>query len=432
MTTFEVISQAFRALLRNRLRTALTLLGVAIGIAAVLAMVSISDGATQIIVADLETFQGGGNVFDMWRTPWVTRNGRWQRSTSPEHLTYQDLLAIERECPSVEIVRPRWTRWGGVRITAGSGMDASEVRAGYHGVTHEWLEGLNWRAERGRFIDATDDLDMSKVVAMGASVASDLFGDEDAVGQEISVAGERLRVVGVMQRRGRSILFGVSWDDAVYIPLRTTQQRLHGEKWVDVLSVHAVSPEKVPDAIAEVKSLMARRHGDPDMCRTWRPGARNVEFVTGVSSLLRAVLGSIAAVSLFVGGVGAMNMMLISVTERTKEIGLRRAVGARPRDIFTQFLAEALAVCLTGGVAGVALGVGFAWVFARAISDPRIGASLGPPLGFDGSGLTWPFSVSLPWGCISMAVSLGVGLFFGLYPATRAAKLTPIEALRRA
>lgn len=431
MLSFEAFGQGLRAILANKLRAILTMMGVAIGIAAVLSMVSISDGAKQIIIADLETLEGGGSVFLLYRKAWVQVNGRWERSKSPERLTYDDLLAIERECPSVDLVRPRVSRWGGVRVTAGSGMDTTETRTGFHGTTRAWAQGMKWGAEHGRFVEPKDDSDRSKVAVIGAPVAAELFGDGDPLGQEIKVDGARFTVVGVMADRGKSIQYGFSWGDAIYIPLTTAQQRLTGDEELESLHVHAVSTAKVRDAIAEIMRLMRRRHGDPDEFEAWAPGTRSLEFVTKMSSMLRGVLGCIAAFSLFVGGVGIMNIMLVSVTERTKEIGLRKAVGAHRRDIFMQFLIEAVVICVTGGVLGIALGVGFAWVFARVISSPEIGGFIGPLLGFDQGWVTWPFRVSLLWSLISVAVSLGVGLFFGLCPAMKAAKLSPIEALRR-
>ncbi|MEO2002680.1 MAG: FtsX-like permease family protein [Candidatus Poribacteria bacterium] len=269
------------------------------------------------------------------------------------------------------------------------------------------------------------------MAVIGGPVAEELFPDSDPIGQEIRVKGVRFTVVGVMADRGKSIQYGFSWGDAIYIPLATAQQRLTGEEEIEAFHVHAVSTAKAPDAIDEVMRLMGRRHGDPDVFEAWAPGTRNLEFVTKMSSMLKGVLGCIAAFSLFVGGVGIMNIMLVSVTERTKEIGLRKAVGAHRRDIFRQFLIEAVVICLAGGILGIALGVGFAWTFARVISSPEIGGFIGPLLGFNEGWVTWPFNVSLPWSLVSMAVSVSVGLFFGLYPAVKAANLTPIEALRR-
>ena len=429
MRILESIAQGVRAIFENKLRSLLTLLGIAIGIAAVLGMVSISDGARQIIMADIERI-GGNTQFMMFRSSHIERNGRWVRNNSDEHFDYDDVLAIERECPSVEQVIPRIPRWRGERISSGGGLSARETRAGFQGVTTALQEGMEWDTSVGRFIDDTDDIDWNRIAVIGSTVAVELFEDEDPVGSQIKVSGQPFTVVGVMEERGKSIQYGWDLDNTVMMPLSTVQARYEGNDSIHMLTVKAVSAEKIPNAMAEVKRVLDRRHNGEEFYRMWAPGLDSLEFVTTLSNLLRVVLGTIAGFSLFIGGVGIMNIMLVSVTERTKEIGLRKALGGRKRDILTQFLIEASALCLVGGIAGVALGVSFGVGSAQIISNPAIGGFIGPLLGFQGDWVSWPFNISSFWIVVSMAVSLAVGVLFGFLPAWKAARLDPIHALR--
>jgi putative ABC transport system permease protein len=429
MRSMEGITQGFRGIFANKLRSSLTTLGITIGVAAVLAMVSVSDGAEKIILADLQKL-GGDNHFGMFRSGWIERNGRWQPNRSPEYFTYNDVLAIERECPSVLRVVPRIPRFGGMRISAGQGLSTSETMAGYQATTRSFMEGMRWYPEDGRFLKEDDIVDWNKIVIIGSSVAEDLFGDADPLGAEIKLGKDRFTVVGVMEARGTSIQYGWNLDRTTIIPLTTAQRRFNGNDRVDMLTVQAVSTEKIPKAMEEARRVMRRRHGPEEFYRMWAPGGENLEFVIKLSKMLRLVLGGIAGFSLFIGGVGIMNIMLVTVTERTKEIGLRKAIGARRRDILVQFLIEASVLCLAGGAAGLGIGIGFGWMSSKVLSDPRIGGFVGMLLGFQGQWVAWPWSVPVAWVVASMCVALAVGLFFGIYPAVKAARLTPIEALR--
>ncbi len=429
MRTLESIAQGFRAIFQNKLRSTLTLLGITIGIAAVLGMVSISDGARQIIMADIERI-GGNNQFMMFRSSHIQRNGRWMRNNSDEHFDYDDVLAIERECPSVKRVIPRVPRWRGERISAGAGETARETRASFQGVTTALQEGMDWDTSIGRFIDETDDIDWNRIAVVGSTVALELFEDADPVGSQINISGQPFTVVGVMEERGRSIQYGWDLDNTVMMPITTAQARYEGNDSIHMMTIQAVSSDKIPNAMAEVRRILDRRHNGEEFYRMWAPGLDNLEFVATLSSLLRVVLGTIAGFSLFIGGVGIMNIMLVSVTERTKEIGLRKALGGRKRDILLQFLIEASTLCFVGGIAGVALGVSFGVGSAKIISNPAIGGFIGPLLGFQGDWVSWPFNISTPWIVLAMGVSLAVGVVFGLWPAWKAAKLEPINALR--
>ncbi len=429
MRSVESVMQGIRAIFENKLRSSLTLLGIMIGIAAVLAMVSISDGARQIVMSDIERI-GGNNQFSIFKDRWSRRGGRFRRNTSPEYMVYDDVLAIERECPSVIAVIPRVPQFRGVSISTGKGMEARETRAGYQGTTKALMESWAWYPEDGRFVEESDEIDWNRAATIGVDVADQLFPEEDPVGMQVKIGGERFTVVGVMTSRGTSIQYGWNLDNMVFIPLSTAQVRFRGNDEVPMVSVQAVSTDKIPKAMAEVEAVLKRRHNGDTFFRMWAPGTENLEFVTTVSTLLRVVLGTIAGFSLFIGGVGIMNIMLVSVTERTREIGLRKALGGRRRDILIQFLIEAATLCLVGGFLGIAVGVGFGVGSAKVISNPVIGGFIGGLLGVRGDWGAWPGSISIPWILISIVVSLAVGLVFGLFPAWKAARLTPIDALR--
>ncbi|MBT5534533.1 FtsX-like permease family protein, partial [Candidatus Poribacteria bacterium] len=197
-----------------------------------------------------------------------------------------------------------------------------------------------------------------------------------------------------------------------------------------MLAVQANNTDQLLGAMGEVEALMDRRHNGDEFYRTWSPGTSNLEFVEKLRLTLTWVLGIIAGFSLFIGGVGIMNIMLVSVTERTREIGLRKALGGRRTDILIQFLIEAASLCVVGGVFGLVLGIGFGWSVAKLISTPQVGGFIGPLMGLRGDWVAWPFSVSGPWIIASMLVSVAIGVFFGLYPAWKAARLTPVDALR--
>ncbi|MEO2003757.1 MAG: ABC transporter permease [Candidatus Poribacteria bacterium] len=429
MRSFESITQGLRAIFENKLRSSLTLLGIMIGVAAVLGMVSISDGARAIIVEDIERF-GGSSQFMMFRTSMVQKGGRWVRNNSPEYFDYDDVLAIERECPSVELVIPRIPAWFGIRISTGEGADARETRSGYQGVTPSMMEGMAWYPELGRFVEESDKVDWNRAAILGQTVVNDLFGSENPIGHEIRVNDERFVVVGTMQHRGKSIQYGWDLDATVIMPLWTAQRRFNGTDEIRMLAVQAKDTGVLLDAMGEVDALMSRRHSGDQFYRTWSPGTSNLEFVEKLRMTLTWVLGTIAGFSLFIGGVGIMNIMLVSVTERTREIGLRKALGGRRSDILLQFLIEAATLCVTGGLFGLVLGIGFGWSVAKVISFPAVGNFIGPLMGLRGDWVSWPFSVSGPWIVASMLVSVVIGVFFGLYPAWKAAWLAPVEALR--
>ena len=434
MRIFEGVSVAISAIRRNKMRSLLTMLGIIIGIASVLAMIAIGDGAKEIVRQDVQKL-GGANQFFVLRSRHKRVNNRLVRIRHNEYLKYGDVLAIEAECPSVSAATPQIWNWGGVLIQAAGG---TETRAGWNGVDANYTTIMDWNLKEGRFITDEDVKNASKVCVLGDEVATALFGDKSPLGQEIKIARdsdyhnrfgvkkdgrrytERFRVVGTFVPRGTNLRFGVSFDSLAFIPVSTSQKRFIGTDEVQNITVHAHSVKDVPKAVEEVKSILRKRHKNQDDFIYIFEMHKGMAQLDKISRIIKITLGSIAGFSLFVGGIGIMNMMLVAVTERTREIGLRKALGAKSLDILLQFLTEAVIMCGVGGAIGVGLGMlageGMALLAVKIV---RIVPE-------------WPAVISLEWILISVSVSAIIGITFGLYPALKASSLTPIEALRKA
>ena len=425
----EGISIGISAIRSNKLRSLLTTLGITIGIAAVLAMIAIGDGAKQIVLDDAQKM-GGINQFALYRSNWTRVGNRWVRNRSKEYFTYEDVLAVEAECPSVKVTIPRVPQWGNVLVQA---SDGAESRTSFIGVNEAFAEAMDWELQTGRFITAADVNAKTKICVLGHDLALQLFSDTPVIGQEIKIGRsgnrwtrgkqerrtERFRVVGTMAFRGRSLGFGWNLDEFVYLPLTTAQQRFIGNDEIRAFSVLAHTVEDVPKAIEETKAVIRKRHRNQDDFFSMWDMRQGVAELYKISKIIKITLGSIAGFSLLVGGIGIMNMMLVAVTERTREIGLRKALGAKPPDILLQFLMEAMIICSVGGVIGVGLGIlageGMAMLAVKIVKIVP----------------EWPAVISLEWILISVSVSAIVGISFGLYPALKAATLPPIEALRK-
>ncbi len=421
MIFIESITVAIRALLLNKLRSLLTILGIIIGIAAVLAMVAIGDGAKEIILEDLEKINGI-NVFTVLQTSsrWVA--GRRVPARSGEYLNYGDVQAIERECLSVKMVAPRVPVWSRVLMQA---SDGTNIRAGYNGVNETYALAMEWDLATGRFISEEDVKNSVKVVVLGANVATGLFGEVSPLGKEIKIAHsstsatkERLIVIGILMPRGRSLEFGFSFDDLVFMPITTVQQRFTGNDRIPQIAVHVHTVEDIPRAIEEVKTVIRKRHRNQNDFFGTFDVRLGLARLMKISILIKTALGSIAGFSLLVGGLGIMNMMLVAVGERTREIGLRKAFGAKRSDILLQFLSESIFMCSTGGIFGIGLGVfaskGMAYIAVRIVKIVP----------------EWPTVLSPQWALISIFFSMLLGVGFGLYPAIKAMRMSPIEALR--
>ena len=427
MRIIEVIFIGIIAIRSNKLRSLLTMLGIIIGVASVLAMIAIGDGAKEIVQQDAQKL-GGANTFVIYRTGWKRVNNRWVRNRSSEYLKYGDVLAIEAECPSVKAVTPRNMNWDGGLIQA---PDGAESRAGWAGVDATYQTAVDWDIKEGRFITDEDVENAAKICVLGDEVATDLFGDKSPLGQEIKIARhsedynrwgrftERFRVVGTLTPRGRNLRFGWSFDNFAFIPITTAQERFTGNDHIWAIMIFANTVEDIPRAIEEVKTVMRKRHrNQDDFFLIWEMHAGMAQLEK-ISKIIKITLGSIAGFSLLVGGIGIMNMMLVAVTERTREIGLRKAVGAKSFDILLQFLIEAIIMCGIGGAIGIGLGVlageGMAMLAVKIVKIVP----------------EWPAVISWQWVLISVSFSAIIGISFGLYPAIKASSLPPIEALRK-
>ena len=433
MRIIEGVFIGISAICSNKLRSLLTMLGIIIGIASVLAMIAIGDGAKEIVQQDVQKL-GGANKLVMYRMGWKRVNNRWVRNRSNEYLKYGDVLAIEAECLSVKAVTSKIVNWSGVLIQASGG---TETRAGWGGVDTAYDTAMDWDLKEGRFITDEDVENAAKICVLGDEVATALFGDKSPLGQEIKIARrnnyshgqwgrkkaerftERFIVVGTLMPRGTSLRFGWSFDNIAFIPISTAQERFTGNDHIEYILIFANTVEDVPTAIEEVKTVVRKRHKNQDDFIGIFEMHAGMAQLEKISKVIKITLGSIAGFSLLVGGIGIMNMMLVAVTERTREIGLRKALGAKPSDILLQFLIEAVIMCGIGGAIGI--GVGMLAGEGMAVLAVKI-VKIVPE---------WPAVISWQWVLISVSFSAVIGISFGLYPAIKAASLPPIEALRK-
>ena len=415
MKLYEGISTGLASILQERLRSALTMLGIVIGVAAVLAMLAIGDGAKRIVMQEFEKY---GGHFTVRRNPWIWRGDRVFPNRSSEHLKYEDVLAIEAECPSVESAIPLVSSPVLAQAEAGAAKWTE-----CDGVNSYFPIGMKWKIQQGRFFSEDDFNNRRKVCVLGLEVTTELFGDQNPIGKEIKLSlqggkPDRFRILGVMGERGTSLQYGFSWDNIVYIPLTTAQDRFKGTHYVNYLNVRAVDSNSIEKAAEEIRSVLRKRHRNQDDFFDISFATAAVKELDKISRIIKIMLSSIAAFSLFVGSVGIMNMMLVSVNQRTREIGIRRAIGAKRRDIFLQFLIEAIVMCSVGGFFGIGLGIGTGYVCSHiAVTIVKVIPQ-------------WPVVISLYWIAVSVSISACIGIVFGLYPALRASHISPIEALR--
>ncbi len=398
-----VLRVAIRALARNKMRSILTMLGIIIGVGAVICTVAIGVGASNQVQ---EAIRNLGNNIVFIAAGSINQHGVHLGSEATKTLTVGDAKAIAQQIPFISKVSPG-VRSGGQVVYGGQNWFTS-----VHGVTPEYLDIRRWRVREGSVFTQHDVDAAADVCLLGLTVVENLFGNEDPVGKTVRIMNIPFRVVGVLSAKGQSP-FGRDEDDRILMPYTTVQKKMAGIDWLQFIMCSANSQTAITASERQIAALLRERHRlraeqeDDFIIRSPNDLAQAQAESGRVMTLL---LASIASVSLLVGGIGIMNIMLVSVTERTREIGVRMAVGATEGDVQNQFLAEALVLSSIGGAVGVVAGI----LGSRAVSNM----------------LRWPTEIPLESVLIAVVFSVGVGIFFGYYPARKAARLDPIEALR--
>ena len=404
---------AVRSLLANKLRSSLTMLGIIIGVGSVITLVSLGRGAQATITSAYEEL-GTNSLQVMPRNPEVEGGFSLSPAYAPPTLTMDDARALEK-VRFVNAIVPINENF--ITVTA----DGESKGGLLHGTTPGYIDVLKYSLASGQFFTDQHVAQRANVVVLGSKVASELFGSQDPVGKQVKLKKQRFTVIGVLEAKGGA-MFGVSFDDIVIVPITTYQTRLFpqktatGEDAVASINLRVASLELMDEVTDEVETILRRRHrieaGDKDDFAVVSP-EQVLNIVGQVTAIFSIFLGAIASISLLVGSIGIMNIMLVSVTERTREIGIRKAVGAKRRDILLQFLLEAASISFIGGGIGVAGG----WLLSFAISRVNLG-------GFKLAAAVAPDIVFL-----AFLFSVFVGLVSGIYPAMRAARLNPIDAL---
>ena len=408
MNTLAALRSALRALAANKLRSILTMLGIIIGVGAVITMIAIGQGATERVQ---EQMKGLGSNIMLVLPGGLTQGGVRLGAQTGQALTEDDSVAIAREVPEVQVAAPSMRT--SAQVVAGNTNWSTSIL----GTTNDYLEARDWGLAEGRLFEAAEMQGSAKVAIIGQSVAQQLFGDADPLDQVIRVKKVPVTIVGLLAKKGQNSM-GQDQDDIVIVPTSTYRNRVQGNaggrlKRIGSINVKVREGQDMKVAEENIKELLRQRF-------KVQPGADDPFQIRNLTEILQAqeassrvmtmLLAAVAGISLLIGGIGIMNIMLVSVTERTREIGLRMAVGARGRDILTQFLIEAVTLSLIGGAIGVLIGAGATWAIA--------------------SFAEWKVSMTLSSIVLAAGFSAFVGVFFGFYPARRASKLLPIQALR--
>ncbi len=403
MKIFATLYIAARALRRNKMRSLLTMLGIIIGVGAVIAMVSIGNGAKSQVEAQIASL--GQNVILIFSGS-TTRGGLNTGWGSAGTLTVEDAEAIGREIPGVVVVSPEVRQ--GSQVAAGNQNWFTQVL----GEGEGYLDLRQWPLSNGNFFSEQDVRSANKVAVVGRTIANQLYGDSGALGQVIRIRNVPFVIIGELAPKGLSIM-GSDQDDVIVIPYTSAMKRIARATTLRSINVQAADASLLSDVQQQIIELLRQRHKimpgrDDDF--TVRTQQEIAETATATSRVMTVLLGAIASVSLLVGGIGIMNIMLVSVTERTREIGIRMAVGARGNDILLQFLIEAVTLSLVGGIVGICLGIGISQLLSAKMN--------------------WPTLTSTSAVVVAFFFSAAVGIFFGFYPARKASRLDPIDALR--
>ncbi|MDP6701611.1 MAG: ABC transporter permease [Candidatus Latescibacteria bacterium] len=405
MIFLESIRIALEQIWSNKLRAALTLLGMLIGVGSVIGIVSIGEGMRQMVTDEFGKL-GGDRILYVFPQSMVQKDGRWIDSPHYKPLTMDDLYRVERASERIAAVLPSMEGSAELRYRKTTFQGSLVATLPTHATAY------NWEVARGRFLRDIDLKKLDRVAVIGSKVREDLFGRAPYMGREIKLNGQRFTVIGLMDERK---LFGDDWGDQVLIPITTAQRRLFGRKFIGALIAHANTSADVPLVIPVIKNTLRQRHG-PEADYQIISGKSILEQIEQTILIMKLVIGGIAGISLLVGGIGIMNIMLVSVAERTREIGIRKALGAKPTTLLWQFILEAVALSVTGGLLGVATGYGLGEGISRVIAHY--------------SEQAFPSIVSPDATIFALGLSIAIGLFFGIYPAARASRLDPVDALR--
>jgi len=400
----NLLIATLRSLAKNKMRTFLTMLGIIIGVASVIAMLAIGQGSKQSIQAQISTL--GTNVLMIFPQASSTGGVRMEAGSS-QKMTLEDVTAISNRCPSVAFITPQ-VRTSGQLVSGNLNW-----RTSVYGVYPNYFDIRNLKLSSGNLFSMSDDRSATKVCIVGQTVVTNLFGaDADPIGSYIRINKIPFKIIGITEKKGQNA-FGQDQDDMVIAPFSTVQKRMMAITYIQSMLASATTESKIPAASQEITDVLKAKHNlgqseDPDF--TIRTQTDIANAATATSGILTILLATIASISLLVGGIGIMNIMLVSVTERTREIGIRMSVGARGRDVLLQFLFEALLISLLGGFIGVTLGVLVSQLIANILS--------------------WPVAITIQSILMSFIFSSAIGIFFGWYPARKAASLNPIDALR--